>query len=326
MLVQNFAAHGGVGFDDVIFHIGQAFRIVQNGIRDADFADIVEHGGILQIGYAIRIPAQRLRDFNGIPADAGGVAFCIGIFGVDGVGEGLDRLEGHLLNLFGPLFRHGGLPGHFLVQAVGIVNFQQGGSVVLNHRDGGENGKGEKSQRKAGHEGRSIVFREICPQWRVAYDKIQQRIVGGEQDAVFHADKIAHADGHQQGPENPCSFGIAGEGIDREDKNAEQGRDHYGDFTPLQDTRAERAADPGKQRDKRHQKPERFNRFVHKHIQQNQYQAQSRREKADKRQHGQIGFQPVADIQRTVQVFPDFTAMIHRVSSLSGCPVYKTPK
>ena len=135
---KDIPAHGGVRFDDVVLHVCQALGVIQDGVRHADLADVVEHRRVTKIVDALGIPAQGLGNEGGILAHTGGVALGVRVLGVDGVGKGLDGLEGHLLDSAASGLGDGGLLLNLKIQPLGILVFQQDAPVVLDHGDGGK--------------------------------------------------------------------------------------------------------------------------------------------------------------------------------------------
>ena len=302
---QDIAAHGGVRFDDAVLHFCQPFRVVQDGIGHTDLSDIVEQSRIAKITDPVRVPAQLLRNQHGILADPRGVALGIGILRVDGVCQRLDRLERHLLDLFCPFLRHGGLTGHLGIQPLRVPDFKEHIAVILDHGDHGKDGQAEIRQRETVHKGRRIVFRRLSAEGRIEHNEIQQGIIGGEQDPQLDGDKIAHADGQHEGPEDTGSFKIAGQRIYRKDDDTEQGGNQDGDLPPLQYTAAEGAAGAGSHGDKGHDDGKRGQgALAEKDIRDNQHHAQQCAKDADNRHGRQVFLQPVTDKNRLVQVLP----------------------
>ena len=310
---EDIAAHGGMGFDDGVFHIRELFRIIEDRIGDADFADIMKEGRIPQVADALRIPAQPLRDADRILADAGGVALGIGILRIDGVGQGLDGEERDLLDLPGPLLGHGGLAGDFRVQALGMADLQEDIAMILDHGDGGEDRKAEICEGETDHEGGGVKGGQPGAEGGQRQDKIKHGIIRGKEDALFDRNEIAHADGQHQGPEDARALHIAGEGINGEHHHTEQGRDQDGLFPALQDPAAEGAGGAGDEGDNGHQDRNiREGKAADQGIIHDQHQAQQHREDADKGQGHQVLPEAVTDMDRLIQILPDRFDLLHK--------------
>ena len=302
---QDIRAHGRMGFDDVIFHICQLPGFVQDRVRHADLPDVVQQRRVAQVVHPFPVPAQFLRHRHRVQADPRGMAFGIRVLGVDGVGQRLDRLEGHLLDLPAPFLRHGRLLFDFLVQPVGIVDLEQGRPVVLHHCHDGEGGQRRVHHREAHAERVCIINPEIIAERCEKNHSVKNGIVNGQDKTLPDPDKIAHADGQQNGPENARPLQVAGQGIESEHNAAEQCGNDDRLFPVLPEIGKIGAPGAGQQRHNAHDDLGNADLRL-QHIHDQQHQPQNHRQHARRRQCHQVGFQPVAHKDRPAQERPPF--------------------
>ena len=315
-ILEDVAAHHGMGFDDVVLHIRQALGIVQYGIWHADLADVVKHGGVAQVVDPLSIPIQSLGNQHRILADTGGVALGVGILGVDGAGKGLYGLEGHLFDLFGAGLGNLRLPGNLLAQLFRVLVFQQYAPVVLGHGDDDESGHAGVEYRKARKKGIRIVRPHVLPERGIENDEEKDGIIEGDEYAIPDADEIAQPDGRHQGPEHRRALAEAVDGVERKGEDAEKRRDQRGPFAVLLHAR-EIAAAHAAQKGQKGRGEHRL--IARDQIDDHQHQPQHGGENAHDRQRMQILPQPFAGIDRPVQHFPVFTYFLEHGCTPPTC-------
>src|SRR5439155_20385082 len=96
-LADDVSADLGVALDELELLFGEAGGLRQDGVWDAELADVVEEGAEAQRIETLLRQVQLLADRYRDALDPQGVAGGVGILGLDGRVQALDRLEGALL-------------------------------------------------------------------------------------------------------------------------------------------------------------------------------------------------------------------------------------
>ena len=96
-ILEDVAAHRRMCLDDPAFLLSQPPLLVQDVIRHTDLPDIMEQSHIVDTLLFFRREAHTPGDLPGIPGHPEGVAVCIAVFGIDGLGKGLEGLVYDLL-------------------------------------------------------------------------------------------------------------------------------------------------------------------------------------------------------------------------------------
>ena len=176
-VLEDVAAHHGMGLDDVVLRIRQALWVVQYGIGHTDFADVVKHGSVTQVVDLLGFPVQCPGNQHRVLAYAGGVSLGVGIFCVNGAGEGLNGLVGHLFDFLRAGLSDRRLPGNFGVQLFRVLVFQQYAPVVLDHGNGGKSGHAGIEYREAHEEGIRIKGPHILFERGIEHDEKKDSII-----------------------------------------------------------------------------------------------------------------------------------------------------
>ncbi len=79
-VVQDVGGMHGVGFDGGEFRVGQLVWLVENGVGDGQFADVVQQGGAAQEAAVIDSEVQFFGDEVGVKCHAFGMAAGEGAF------------------------------------------------------------------------------------------------------------------------------------------------------------------------------------------------------------------------------------------------------
>ena len=224
-VAEDFRARGRMRLDDVIFRVGQALGIVQDGVGNADLPDVVQQRRKAKVVHPLLRPPERLGNPDGILAHAGRMALGIGVLGVDGIGQGLDCLEGHLLNFAASLFRHGRLARHLDAELIGVINLEQRAFVVLVHDVAGDQPVEKEQNRKTVHDDRGKVPLQRLTDRRIEGNDEQQLQIEGRVDALLHTEHIADRKRNQQGPEEGETVGDNQDAVGKHDNDRESCRD-----------------------------------------------------------------------------------------------------
>ena len=97
---QYTCADDGVALHELVFFIGELARLVENGIRNADLSDIVQKADGVDVVRLLGGQPQFFGNGVSIFRDAAGMTSCVLVFGIDRIGDGHDRLHGHLADVF----------------------------------------------------------------------------------------------------------------------------------------------------------------------------------------------------------------------------------
>ena len=100
-VLQDLPAAGCVRFHDGVFLVREPPRFLEDGVGNADLADIVHARGSAERLKLCLGQSQLFADHHGIHRDAGGVLACALVLGVDGFGDRHDGLVAHLHLLVG---------------------------------------------------------------------------------------------------------------------------------------------------------------------------------------------------------------------------------
>jgi len=96
---DDVGAHRGVLAHLVPLLLVEAPRLEQHPVRDADLADVVEVGGLLERRECVLLPAEPAAEHDHVGGDAGGVAERVVILGVQRGAQRLEVAEMHALDL-----------------------------------------------------------------------------------------------------------------------------------------------------------------------------------------------------------------------------------
>ena len=96
---EDVCADGGMAVDQLALFVGQTARLEQDCAVDTDFADVVKGRGDADLVHVGSIEAEGLGECDREGGDLVGVAGGVGVFGVDGRGEGGDRAQERVLEI-----------------------------------------------------------------------------------------------------------------------------------------------------------------------------------------------------------------------------------
>ena len=83
----------GVAAHDCELGVVELRGLQQDGVRDADLADVVEHAGGAQLLDPLLAQAERGAELGGVAGDGLGVRVRVAVLGVDRAGERVDGVD-----------------------------------------------------------------------------------------------------------------------------------------------------------------------------------------------------------------------------------------
>ena len=98
-ILQNLGSDQRMLLDNCILFLGEFCRFVQNRIRNSDFADIMQIGGLLEVLHIFVTPVKRFREAGGIFRNTEGMSFRVFILRFQRSGEHLHDLQRDFLQL-----------------------------------------------------------------------------------------------------------------------------------------------------------------------------------------------------------------------------------